>query len=268
MVISRLFAAFVSWIVAAGVVAAEPPGSPLKLEHAEPLFVDLIRDLGARKGEREWNIAFGLTDQTRYDRYDALVEYEWAPRDRLGLEVEVPFTLYPSVASGEAPSNRVEGLKTAVQWTFLVSERHQTSMALGYLNELTFTDLDEVSRSPFVSGNVYNPFFVAARRLSSHWHSLVYTGPHVFQPTGKGHVEWGYDVNSSVHYMVGETRNFVGLEVNKTWKPGDFDMTLRPQMRLQISDHLMVGIVTGVPIAREAQRLSMFLRLIYEPRRR
>ena len=29
-----------------------------KVLHAEPLFIDLIRDLGARKGEREWNIGF------------------------------------------------------------------------------------------------------------------------------------------------------------------------------------------------------------------
>lgn len=35
---------------------------PLKLLHAEPLFIDLIRDLGARKGEKEWNFGLGLTD--------------------------------------------------------------------------------------------------------------------------------------------------------------------------------------------------------------
>ncbi len=35
---------------------------PDKVLHAEPLFIDLIRDLGARKGEREWNIGFGMTD--------------------------------------------------------------------------------------------------------------------------------------------------------------------------------------------------------------
>jgi hypothetical protein len=69
-----------------------------------------------------------------------------------------------------------------------------------------------------------------------------------------------------MHYVVKGSRNFMGLEVNKTWRPGDFDMTLRPQMRLQINDQLLVGIVTGVPVKRESQRLSMFLRLIYEPR--
>ncbi len=49
---------------------------PHKVLHAEPLYIDLIRDLGARKGEKEWNIGLGLTDNNLYDQYTALVEYE------------------------------------------------------------------------------------------------------------------------------------------------------------------------------------------------
>ena len=33
----------------------EEKKAPLKLHHAEPLYIDLKRDLGARKGESEWN---------------------------------------------------------------------------------------------------------------------------------------------------------------------------------------------------------------------
>ncbi|HAI17050.1 MAG TPA: phosphoribosylformylglycinamidine synthase, partial [Xanthomarina gelatinilytica] len=44
--------------------------------------------------EKEWNIGLGLTDNDQYDEYLALVEYEWAPADRLGLEVELPFSLH------------------------------------------------------------------------------------------------------------------------------------------------------------------------------
>jgi hypothetical protein len=43
-------------------------------------------------------------------------------------------------------------------------------------------------------------------------------------------------------------------------------MTIRPQLRLSMADNLMVGIVAGVPISRENQRLSTFIRLIYEPK--
>lgn len=52
---------------------------PDKVLHAEPLYIDLIRDLGARKGEKEWNVGLGITDNNSYDEYTALVEYEWAP---------------------------------------------------------------------------------------------------------------------------------------------------------------------------------------------
>lgn len=67
---------------------------PDKVLHAEPLYIDLIRDLGARKGEKEWNVGLGMTDNNIYDNYTALVEYEWAPIDRLGVEVELPFSIY------------------------------------------------------------------------------------------------------------------------------------------------------------------------------
>jgi hypothetical protein len=39
---------------------------PYKVLHAEPLYIDLIRDLGARKGEKEWNVGMGLTDNDNH----------------------------------------------------------------------------------------------------------------------------------------------------------------------------------------------------------
>lgn len=32
----------------------------VKIKHAEPLYLDLMRDLGARKGEAEFNIGYGM----------------------------------------------------------------------------------------------------------------------------------------------------------------------------------------------------------------
>ncbi len=68
------------------------------------------------------------------------------------------------------------------------------------------------------------------------------------------------------HYLIPGTRNFIGLEFNKEVADKDFDMTIRPQLRLSIADNLMVGIVAGVPIRRENERFSTFIRLIYEPK--
>jgi hypothetical protein len=138
---------------------------PLKILHAEPLYIDLIRDLGARKGEKEWNIGLGLTDKEKYDEYVALVEYEWAPIDRLGLEVELPFSMFYSTnGDRENPGSRLNSFKLAAQYTFLVSDKAKTSMALGYLHEFELAAFQNYGRERLYEGNIFNPFFVAAKR--------------------------------------------------------------------------------------------------------
>ncbi len=241
---------------------------PAKVLHAEPLYIDLIRDLGARKGEKEWNIGLGLTDNLRFDSYEALIEYEWAPIDRLGLEVELPFTFYSAVDGVEkdsVPSNLLNSIKIAAQWSFFVSEAMATSMAIGYINEFELSDFRSFGK-PFLKGNVYNPFFVVAKRWGNNFHSLIYTGPLIEQNFSTNKFHTTYDINTSFHYMISGTRNFIGVEFNKTFDKGDFDMTLRPQMRLGITDNLLIGIVAGVPVSRENERLSSFARLIWEPK--
>ena len=240
---------------------------PDKVLHAEPLYIDLIRDLGARKGEKEWNLGWGLTDNLNFDSYEALIEYEWAPIDRLGLEVELPFTFYVPISGVErdsVPSSSVNSVKTAVQWSFLVNEGIATSMALGYINEFEISDFRNFGK-PFIKGNVYNPFLVVAKRWNNNFHTLIYTGPlleHSFK-TNKLSVD--YQINTSVHYMITGTRNFVGIEFNKSVHHGEFDMVIRPQMRLGISKNVLLGIVTGIPVNRKNERLSGFVRLIWEP---
>ena len=240
---------------------------PDKVLHAEPLYIDLIRDLGARKGEREWNVGLGLTDNLKFDSYEALIEYEWAPINRLGLEVELPFTFYSPVNGTDndsIPSNRLNSLKIAAQWSFFVNEPMATSMAIGYINEFEFSDFRSFGE-PYITGNVYNPFLVVAKRWGNNFHSLVYTGPMIEQKFNSNRWHTTYDINTSFHYMIRGTRNFIGVEFNKNINDGDFDMTMRPQMRLGIADNLMIGIVAGIPVSRENERLSSFVRLIWEP---
>jgi hypothetical protein len=238
-----------------------------KILHAEPLYIDLIRDLGARKGEKEWNVGMGLTDNLSYDTYEALIEYEWAPIDRVGLEVELPFTFYGSQANttrDSLPSNSLESIKMAAQWTFLVDEPTNVSMALGYIHEFELNSFRDWGK-PMFKGLLYNPFLIAAKRWGQNWHTLIYTGPRFEQQFTRNEVELGYEFHTNLHYMVPGTRNFIGVEVNKYLENNDFDMTIRPQMRLGISDQLMLGIVGGIPVSRENERLSLFLRLIWEP---
>lgn len=247
-------------------VQAEKKKKPIKILHAEPLYIDLIRDLGARKGEKEWNVGLGLTDNTTYDRYEALVEYEWAPIDRLGLEVELPFSIYyPTKGTINAPSSKLNSIKLAAQYSFFVSEKYRTSMAFGYIQEFKMTEFSNYGNNQLFVGNVYNPFFIVAKRWGSNWHTLLYTGPafiHRFKDT---FVRTSWQINSNFHYMISGTRNFIGVEFTKTVENRDFDMTVRPQMRVGIADNFMIGIVTGIPISRENERFSTFLRFIYEP---
>lgn len=243
---------------------------PDKVLHAEPLYIDLIRDLGARKGEKEWNLGVGLTDNLDFDSYEALIEYEWAPLDRLGLEVELPFTFYTpnsrNFSRESLPSNRLNSLKLAAQWSFFVNEYIATSMALGYIHEFELSDFKNFGR-PLLQGNVYNPFFVVAKRWGSNFHSLIYTGPMIERKFAEAKTNVSYDVNTSFHYMISGTRNFIGVEINKTIdEKNDFHAVLRPQMRVGIADNLMIGIVTGIPLSRNNERLSSFLRLIWEPK--
>lgn len=240
---------------------------PYKVLHAEPLYIDLIRDLGARKGEAEWNLGVGLADNLRFDSYEVLIEYEWAPVNRLGLEVELPFTFYAPIEGtpgDSVPSNQLDALQVAMQWTFYVNPELATSMALGYLNEFQLSDFDNFG-NPLFNGNAYSPFLVVAKRWGQDFHSLIYTGPIFEQEFDSGNIESEYQLNTSFHYMVPGTVNFLGIEFNKSFEHGDFDMTIRPQMRLDISESMLVGIVAGIPVARENERFSAFLRLIYEP---
>lgn len=244
----------------------ETKKEPLKLLHAEPLYIDLIRDLGARKGEKEWNVGFGITDNDQYDEYLTLVEYEWAPMDRLGLEIELPFTIYPSNTNGMAPGSKLNGLKMAAQYTFLVSEKLKTSLAIGYIHEFEMSPFREMDEQPLFTGNLYNPFFVAAKRWGQNFHTLVYTGPEISHHFRTNEKEFNWQINTNFHYMIPGTRNFIGVEFNKDVTKTDFDMIIRPQMRVELTSQILVGIVTGIPVSREDQRFSSFLRLIYEPK--
>ena len=249
----------------------DPVSSPptAKVNHAEPLFIDLIRDLGARKGEKEWNVGLGITDNVQFDRYDALIEYEFAPINRLGLEIELPFSLYyrstDTGLSSNIPVSQLNSLKLAAQYTCFVSERWKSSLAMGYLHEFELKPIRTFDRIPALKGHLYSPFLVAAKRWGHRLHSLIYTGPLIENEISTQQFIMGWQTNISGHLMLPGTRNFVGLEINQRKMDDQQQWILRPQMRLGLADNLLVGIVAGIPTRKQTERLSSFLRLIYEP---
>lgn len=246
----------------------ESQKGPNKVLHAEPLFIDLIRDLGARKGEKEWNIGIGLSDNNNHDLYTALIEYEFAPVHRLGLEVELPFSFsYPHAGSRRDSvfQGRLNSLKLAAQYTFFVSDTRSTSLALGYIHEFELVPFHDYRHEQLYFADVFNPFFIAAKRWGNNFHTLLYTGPHILRYKKNAISQSSWQMNSNFHYMIPGTRNFVGVEFNKQWIHKNFDIVVRPQMRVGVSDNLLIGIVSGIPVSRKNERFSTFLRIIYEP---
>lgn len=80
-----------------------------------------------------------------------------------------------------------------------------------------------------------------------------------------GMVETAYEMHLNAHHLLRNTRHFVGIEMNSYWSDNRVDFTLRPQMRLEFSEHFLLGIVPGINLNRTEDRLSFFVRLIYEP---
>lgn len=229
--------------------AQSSTNQPVKISHAEPLYLDLVRDLGARKGEKEFNIGADFKSYGKYNEHGLLAEYEFAPVNRLGLEVETDFSLFSrSGDNAEVPANKLECLRLSAQYSFLVSEKHQATLAVGY------TEIIEQSAK-----FIHSPFFVAAKRLGENFHALVYVSS-LIEPGAN--VNW--QLNTSVHYVIPQTRHFIGIEFNKELVDGRFEVTLRPQVKVKLNQNCAVGFVTGLPLMKQGESFSSFLRIIYE----
>lgn len=241
---------------------------PLKIRHAEPLYMDLIRDLGARKGEKEWNVGYGIEGHKDYTINNAFVEYEFSPLNRLGLEVEVPFSFYKNVGVAEGlkvPRNRIEGLKLAAQYTFLVSQKQQMSLAAGYIHEFRTHSFYSIDHGRgMLKGNSISPFLIAAKKWGRRINTMVYTGPEWEFIPEESKEDLYYQVNASIHYVL-PSGNFVGLEVNDEFSSANHQMVFRPQMKLVLSPNLALGLVTGIPTNFQTGGLSFMTRIIFEP---
>jgi hypothetical protein len=244
---------------------------PLKIRHAEPLYMDLIRDLGARKGEKEWNVGYGIEGHKDYTINHSFVEFEFSPMNRLGLEVEVPFAFYKSSTSAEQveiPRDRIEGLKLAAQYTFLVSEKHQMSMAGGYMHEFRAHSFYSIDHGRgMLKGNSISPFFIVAKKWGKRINTMIYTGPEWEFIPEELKRELYYQVNASMHYVL-PSGNFVGVEMNDEFSAMSHQMVLRPQVKLILASNLSLGLVTGIPTNFHNDGMSFMARVIFEPKSR
>ena len=236
-----------------------------KVHHIEPLYIDLVRDLGARKGEKELNLAGDFKNTANYSEYAVLAEYEFAPIDRLGLEIETDFSFFKKISDvAVIPKNRFDNLRLSAQYSFYVSTKYNMTLAIGYTQVIGFTAFEDLDEKPLIKGLQYSPFFVAAKRWGANFHTLVLAGPifkHRFN-TDYTNVDWQF--NTSIDYAIPNSSHFVGIEFNKELVNGKFEMTMRPQGKIQINKDLGIGLVAGFPITKSVEKFSSFFRVIYQ----
>lgn len=238
---------------------------PVKVHHIEPLYIDLVRDLGARKGEKEINLAADFTNTRNYSEYAVLAEYEFAPFNRLGLEVETDFIFYKSNGSGQAiPGNKLDNVRLSTQYSFYVSEKYRTTLAIGYTQVFAFTEFDNYNNNQLIMGMVYSPFFIAAKRLGENFYTIILTGPLFEHEFHKNFTTVNWQINPSIQYGVPNSSHFVGIEFNQAFINSKFEMIMRPQGKIQLTEDLALGIVAGFPLTKSDNKFSSFFRIIYE----
>lgn len=247
-----------------------PIVKPAKISHAEPLYLDLVRDLGARKGEREWNVGTQLSRHGGGTAWHPFVEYEFAPVNRLGMEVELPFQLTVPAANQEAPATtsfRLHSIKTSVQWTYAVIVPWQTSLAVGYTNELVVNAGGLQGGKSVFTTEEGHPFLVAAKKWGQRWNTLVYAALGGQLPHRGTLRSDGYELNLAFHYVIPRNKAFLGVELYQYQNGLQCDRLIRPQVRIALKNNLLVGLVANIPLTG-TEGHSSFIRLIYEPRRR
>lgn len=189
----------------------------------EPMVFDLVRGLGARKGEAEVNTLMVLSDPTRNPELGWAPEVEWAFADNYAFEVELPMV-----------DRHLHALKAAFQATIPpYSDRFIQGFQL--IGEYMLTEQDMETTLLYLAG----------LRLGK-WSMLSMLGARGVTPlTGAEHYQALF--NPSLYYDMGEAVT-LGLESNlsisvdgSTW-----ESLLIPQVHWQISRRTRLQMGGGV----------------------
>ena len=232
-------------------------GSPKKTEGPhipEPLLFDLVRPLGARKGELEANVV-GLVPlrRTRNGTGQASDELglvplsldtsqtEWAPeieyaiRDGLALELEFPFE-----------GTRLEAVKFAVQYTIGTAFEGQYIHGVQTIAE----------RAVNSTATTWVALYLGGWRFTPHWSLLGMWG--VAHETGAGAGGEGGDrtqflQNLTLFYELTDRLHF-GVETNLAVSGRAFTTLLvLPQLQYDFGRHFSLQV--GLGVARSESKL-------------
>ena len=213
-----------------------PGGSPYI---PEPLTFDLVRALGARRGELEVNTLV-VVDVDRALTLWA-PEVEWAFADGYAVELELPFV-----------DRELEALKMALQGTL---PSHAPSFVHGWQ---TFA---EVGLDQGHVGTVL--LYIVGHRFSSKGSYLAMVGPAMGFARGE-RATAAAQINASVFVDVREWQTW-GLETNTTVAGrGDWVVRVFPQVHLQVNQRFRVQLSVGAEARPSGPSALVALRFILE----
>lgn len=203
----------------------------------EPLHFDLVRGLGARRGEFEVNtlITAGFLP---FHGIGWAPEVEWAFADRYAVEFEVP------MHDGE-----VKAIKVAVQGTF--REQRPKFIHGGQL----------IGEGLLEGAGEVTALYIAGRRFGRRTSGLVMIGPRTHFDHQRAVA--ALIVNPSVFVDIDE-RFTIGIENNGVVDGSESLLRSLAQLHLQLGQHLRVQVGAGVEATPSGARPAVGLRVIVE----
>lgn len=252
-------------------LAQESENAP-KVKHADPVFEDLTTELGVYKGFYELNTNFGYRKlEDLHHTLLSQLEFEFAPVNNLGFELLIPYTAYFTnpVLQDPRPGNSLEFLQWTVQYTFYQSPQRGISMAVGFENAFERQDPyispQERQEGFSIANIIYQPFLIVAKNWKDRYFILFNGGPGIDQDLEENTIDLVPQLTTAFHYRLSnENDHFLGVELNKSIEEGDFEMFVRPQIKIEITDNFNIGTALGIPVAKPETKWSAFMRVAYE----
>ena len=203
----------------------------------EPLHFDLVRGLGAQRGEFEFNV-LSTTALLPYEGIAWAPEVEWAFADRHAIEFELPMH-----------DGSLEAVKMAVQGTF-------RELRPKFIHGWQF-----IAEGILEGAGEFTGLYIAGRRLGRRTSVLAILGPRV-AVAAEG-VSGELLVNPSIFVDLGE-RLTLGLENNAVLAGAHSSVRTLPQLHIQLGRHFRAQIGAGVETSAAGLQPVFGLRLVVE----
>lgn len=225
----------------------------------EPLLFDMVRPLGARKGELEFNTlaVFPFLSRNRNNGDDAFgpsavagdrrgidwaPEVEYAPVDNFAIEFEFPFE-----------EHEFESYKLGLQWT--IGTAFNDSYIHGF----------QMLIEPTVHWRQWNTtlIYIGGLRFDDTWSALFMVGGRMDVEGPRADESFDYLFNASLFADISPILKF-GLETNYASNVlGGNQFIAVPQLHLAMGKHIEVQTGIGIGVFDDGYEHSYILRAIW-----